>query len=376
MMQRITLLLGALCALSLLTVLAGCGGGSSPASPVTTLKSSADNSISLVGSTDALPAGVTPALITLTPKVEAVVQMAPIGATFVAAVDCAPSGTVFLKPVNLVFKLPSAQTVGDKLPVYLLTGSGWTADGDLATVDASGLTATVAIMHFSIYGLFVTQQTTLPGDKYFRFDQGVFAGGLPSEIMYNDTDRTLYLPHAAVLVVSQAYGSIFRAPFGIYADSNGSTPPVFHATSGLVYVFRSAPPMSSGAPLYFKLQIISATLHSGSVYGAVTFKFEQILPINIINVVGEWAFSGGAHLSVFPGGIMMDLVPTSGSSVISVNGNYTNSSTLSGTWVSTANPLSNGTITVAMSLTGANLNATITGTNGLSPLTLTNGIKQ
>lgn len=373
-MRRLTVLLSTGIVFLLLFVLAGCGGGGTGLLPAVTLKAAADNSVALEGSPSALPAGVSAAAITLTPKALADVPAAPIGAAYVAAVECGPAGTVFSQPVNLVFKLMPAQAPGTKLPVYLLSGGVWTAAGSIATVSADGNTAVAPVTHFSTYGLFATQQTSLPGDKYFRFDTGVTNGGMPSEIMYNDTNQTLMLPHAAALAVNQAYDAITQAPYGEYDDSNGSNPPTFPATVGKVYVFRSYDFITS-ATSYFKLQIISATARDGATYGVVTFKFEKILPMDIINALGEWAYANGAHLSVLMDGSMIDYTPSAGASVIVIDGNYTNSNTLIGTWANTATQ-AGGTVTVTLVKSGANLNATLVGSNGFGTVTLTGGTKQ
>jgi hypothetical protein len=373
-MRHFSLLLSALSALTLLMLLTGCGGGlSNVLSPFVTLKASGDTNVSLFGSASALPAGISAAALTLVPKAVGEVPAAPIGATFVTAVECGPAGTAFSLPVSLVFKLMPMRAPGEKLPVYLLNGGVWTAVGTLATVSADGLTASAPITHFSTYGLFATQQTALPGDKFFRFDQGVFDGGFPSDLMYNDTDQTLMLPHAAALPVTQAYDSITQAAYGDYDDSNGTNPPTFPATAGKVYLFRAFDFVTSTTN-YYKLQIISATARDGATFGVLTFKYEMVLPLDVISASGEWTYASGAHLSVLMGGTMLDLTPTAGANVIAINGNYTNATTLTGTWTNTATQAT-GDVTVTLSKTGSNLNATFVGTNGLGTVTLTNGTK-
>ncbi|HOF88617.1 MAG TPA: hypothetical protein PLZ36_11010, partial [Armatimonadota bacterium] len=359
----------------LLALLAGCGGGGGGSTilPPTTLKSSGDNSISLVGAASALPAGVTVADLVLTPKAAADVPGAPAGAAFVAAVECGPAGTVFSSPVNLVFTLNPARAPGEKLPVFLLSGGLWTA-ASTATVAADGLTATAPITHFSTYGLFVTEQTALAGDKIFRFDLGVIEDGLPAEIMYNDTHQELVLPHAAAFAVQQAYDDITQAPFVAYDDSNGANPPTFPATAGKVYVFRSYD-FGTATTRYYKLQVLSATAHDNQTYGVVTFKYEQILPLSIVAASGEWDFDNGAHLSVMMGGVVLDYTAGADAPVIAIEGYYTDANTLVGTWANTATQ-AGGDVTVTLTLSDGQLDATLVGTNGLDSVTLTNGTKQ
>jgi len=374
-MRHLTHLVSTFCALALLALLAGCGGGSlsNVIAAITTLKAAADNSVSLVGTASALPAGLAAADLTLVPKAVGDVPAAPTGATFLSAVDCGPDGTQFSLPVNLAFVLNPARAAGETLPVYLLNGGAWIPAGVVATVASDGLSATAPILHFSTYGLFATQQTVLPSDKYFRFDTGVYDGGFPSEIMYDDVNQTLALPHATALAVTTPYGSITQAPYGAYDDSNGTNPPTFPATAGTVYVFHSYD-FGTQTSKYYKLHIVSATAREGQTNGVLTFKYEQILPLPIVAAGGEWDFGNSAHLSVMMGGVMLDYTADAAAPVIAIEGNYTNANTLEGTWSNTATQ-AGGNVTVTLTLTGGQLNATIIGTNGLSA-TLTNGTKQ
>lgn len=371
-MTRFFSLCGAVGAVLMLLVIAGCSSGGSTGGAAIELAASADanKSVVLSGDLAALPAGVAPAALTLTPRLAAEVPAAPPCAAFVAAVECGPNGTTFSQPVTLTFKLPVARTAGEVLPFYLLSGGVWTAIGSGATVSADGLSASATITHFSTYGLFSPTDVVLPADQFFRFDSGVFPGGMPSEIMYNDTDGTLMLPHAVALPVTQAYASITRAPFGNYDDSNGSNPPTFPATAGKVYVMLT---QMTAAEAY-KVQILSATLRNGATYGAVTFRFEKILPLDIVEATGNWAFANGTIFSVLAGGMKMDYSPLAPGTFLAIDGNYTNANTLTGTWTAPAT-MTSGPITVTLQLTAAGkLNITMVMASGT--ITLTDGTKQ
>lgn len=358
-------------------VLFGCsgGGGSSSATPTppTTLATSSDlnQSVVLTGSAAALPSGVPATSITITPRAVADVPAAPSEATYLAAVECGPSGTTFSQPVTLTFKLSPARTPGEVLTVYYLDSGAWTPAGTSAQVSSTGLTASASISHFSTYGLFVPVNAALPGDKYFTFASGVIDGGSPSEIMYDDVNRLLLFPHANALAVSQAYADIIRAPYGTYLNSNGLNPPTFHAVAGTVYVMRSTIPTLR----YFKVQIVSATSRVDTTPGVLTFKYEQILPQDVVNAVGEWKFPDNSVLSVLPTTVGVDYYAASGY-FYAIDGNYTNASTLTGTFFN-SNTSATGTVTVTLSLTlDGKLNATLTGAAPLGTVTLTGGVKQ
>ena len=359
----------------------GCSGSNGPPAPTsTTLATSSDanQSITLTGSASALPSGVPASSLTLTPKTAADVPAAPGGASFLLAVECGPAGTNFSQPVTLTFKLSSARTPGEVLIVYLLSGGVWTAAGTGATVSGDGLTASATITHFSTYGLFVTVNAALPGDKYFTFADGVNDGGSPSEIMYDDVNSLFLFPHADALLVTQAYADITKAPYGTYQNSNGLTPPTFTAAAGSVYVLRSTIPTLQ----YYKLQVISATGHNGSSYGVVTFKYEKILPLDIVNV-GEWKFPDNSKLGVLATTIGLDYTAAdytvANNDFYMIDGNYTNQTTFVGTftrWVNPTTPVT-GAVTVTLSLTAdGKLSATLTGAAPLGTVTLTGGVKQ
>lgn len=227
----------------------------------------------------------------------------------------------------------------------------------------------------------VETTATLPGDQFFTFFTGVFSGGMPSEIMYNDIDGALVLPHAAAQRVNQTYGSIIQAPYGIYSDSNGTTPPVFPASAGTVYVMRSIMGDGSlgGGVSYYKLQIESATLRSGGTPGAVTFRYAPILPLEIVDAVGEWQFPNGARLSVLSYTFMMDYTAAPGDPVSCINGNYTSRSTLEGNFTifNLDGSMTTGVVTVTLTLAAdGKLNAAMVGDAPLSSVTLTGGVRQ
>ncbi|MEN6318751.1 MAG: hypothetical protein ABFD82_08375 [Syntrophaceae bacterium] len=354
----------------------GSSGGSSSSSSSTTLATSTDagHTVTLIGSTDALPNGLSASDIKLTTKAPADVPAAPVEASLLLAVECEPTGISFSQPVTLTFKLSPARTAGELLTVYLVNAGAWTATGINATVGADGLSASATITHFSTYGLFAPVNAALPGDKFFTFASGVNDGGSPSEIMYDDVNGRLLLPHSSALSVAQPYANVIQAPYGIYRDSNGSTPPDFPATVGSVYVLRS----TMSTLQYFKLQIISATIRNGSTYGVVTFKYEQILPQDVVNVVGQWKFPDNSCLGV-PNAVTMDYTAPN-SDFYAMGGDYTNKTTLVGTFTTWPPPSGiavTGKVTITLSLaTNGTLNATLTGDAPLGTVTLTGGVKQ
>jgi len=365
-------------------VLSGCSGGGGASAPTTTpatttLSTSLDagQSVVLTGSADALPAGVLATSLTMTPKAVNEVPAAPVEAAYLAAVDCGPAGIQFSQPVTLTFKLSPARTAGEVLTVYYLSGGAWIAAGTDAIVSNDGLTASATISHFSTYGLFAPVNAALPGDKFFTFAGGVNNGGSPSEIMYNDVAGELYLPHASALQVTQAFTGIKQAPYGVYRDSNGATPPTFPATVGTVYVMRSI--MTGTAVTYYKLQIVSATTRTdpGSTnYGVVTFSYAQILPLDIVNAVGRWLFPDGSQLAVLPTTIAIDYTAAD-STFYTIDGNYTNRTTLAGNFMTSTPATASGAVTVTLSLTTeGKLNATLNGGAPLGSVTLTGGSKQ
>lgn len=239
----------------------------------------------------------------------------------------------------------------------------------LLTID--GLTASATITHFSTYGLFVPVNAALPGDKFFTFAGGAYDGGSPSEIIYDDVNGRLLLPHSSALSVAQSYANVTQAPYGIYQDSNGLTPPDFPATVGSVYVLRS----TMQTLQYFKLQIISATIRNGSTYGVVTFKYEKNLPQDVLNIDGEWKFPDNSILGV-PNAVTIDYTTHDGI-LYAMGGNYTNQTTLVGTFITWTPSTATGSVTITLSLaTNGTLNATLTGDAPLGTVTLTGGVKQ
>jgi len=227
----------------------------------------------------------------------------------------------------------------------------------------------------------VEQTASLYGNKYFGFAGGVVDGGIPSEIMYNDIDGYLILPHSSAQEVNQTYSSITKAPYGVYQDSNNGAPTDrFPVSAGTVYVFRSVMPFGSAAA-YYKLEIISSTKRpdvDSTNYGVVTFKYVQILPIDIVNAVGRWQFADGSILAVLANTIYVDYTAAD-TKFFTVNGNYTNSSTLAGTFslFNADNTVTTGGVTISLALTvDGKLNATLTGDTPLGSATLTGGIKQ
>ncbi|MEI7832620.1 MAG: hypothetical protein WCJ56_05430 [bacterium] len=379
-MKKYLSLLGPLALL--LFTLAGCGGGGDTPPADNVLKTSADGKIALVGAEAALPTGVTPANITLVPHTAAEVTAAPAGATFAAAVECGPSGTVFSSPVTLRFTLAAPPAAGENLVLYMLvdddsnpaTPDVWQMIGGGVTVD--GNVVSVQVTHFSTFGLFVTANAVLPADKYFRFDTGVYNGGMPSHIMYNDIDGTLSLPHAQLLPLNQSYESISNAPYGDYKDSNGPTGYYPAATTGAVFAAR-VPPLGAGESTYYKLQIISHTLHgTGSTdYGNVTFKYARILAPAIVVIDGEYSFASpsGATLSIMNGGTSYDLRPTA-TSLYFVTGSFTAADTLVGNWTPNVGSDS-GTVIATFAKVDGKLNATFVCTGSLGTVTLVGGTK-
>jgi hypothetical protein len=247
-------------------------------------------------------------------------------------------------------------------PIFSAALNGGTLSGQ---IDAANLPAVPA---------FEETTAALPGDRFFTFALGVFAGGAPGEIMYNDLDGELMLPHASALPVTQAYDGIRQAPFGIYRDSNGATPPAFPADPGTVYVMRS---IMGPAVQYYKLRIISATIRpdvASTNFGTVTFGYTPILPQPIVNAVGEWQFPDGSHLSVLTSTVSLDYTAAD-SAFFTIEGNYTDSNTLAGTFTRFA-PDATGTVTVSLELTAeGKLNATLSGQAPLGSVTLTGGTR-
>ncbi|OPY68006.1 MAG: hypothetical protein A4E57_01994 [Syntrophorhabdaceae bacterium PtaU1.Bin034] len=228
---------------------------------------------------------------------------------------------------------------------------------------------------------YVETTAALPGDQFFTFITGVIPGGVPSEIMYNDTDGVLILPHASAQKVDQAYDTIIQAPYGIYRDSNGEEPPIFPATAGTVYVMRST--MGDNGPIdgarYFKLQIDDATLISGDTRGTVTFRYAPILPLDIVDAVGEWEFPNGAHLSVLSNTVWLDYTAQPGDPTCTIEGSYTSSSIIAGEFMIFNQDGTNttGAVTVTLALTAdGKLNATLVGDAPLGSVTLTGGVRQ
>ena len=222
---------------------------------------------------------------------------------------------------------------------------------------------------------------SLYGNKFFGFAGGVVDGGIPSEIMYNDVEGYLILPHSSAQQVTQAYSSIIQAPYGIYQDSNNGAPTDrFPVTAGTVYIFRSVMPFGNTAS-YYKLEIISSTKRpdvNSTNYGVVTFKYAPILPIDIVNAVGRWQFADGSIVAVLPSTIQVDYTATD-TKFYAINASYSNSSTLTGTFslFNADNTVSTGSVTISLAVTvDGKLNATLTGDAPLGSATLTGGIKQ
>lgn len=382
-MKKYLSLLGPLALL--LFTLAGCGGGGDSPPADNVLKTSADNTIALVGAEASLPAGVTAADITLVPQAAAAVPALPAGTTFAGAVVCGPSGTVFNNPVTLRFTLPAPPAAGANLVLYMLvdddnnvaTPDVWQMIGGGVTVD--GNVVSVQVTHFSTFGLFVSANVVLPADKFFRFDTGVYNGGMPSHMMYKETDETLYLPHAQLLPLNQSYESITTAPFGTYKDSNGGPSGGYFpaATTGAVFAAR-VPALGGGVDTYYKLQIISHTLHGAGAadYGNLTFKYARILVPAIVVTDGKYSFTSpaGATLSIMNGGTVYDLRPPTVGLQYTVNGSFTSANTLVGNWTPNVGPDS-GTVTATFAMVGGKLNATFVGTGALGTVTLVGGTK-
>jgi hypothetical protein len=375
MKRSVTFLIALVISFGILVML-GCGSSSSIPAPTTstTLSTSTDagQSVSITGSAAALPSGVPASSLTLTPKAAIDVPVAPVESSLLLAVECGPTGTQFSQPVTLTFKLSPARTAGEVLTVYILSGGAWTPVGTKAIVADNGLTASAMITHFSTYGLFVPVNAALPGNKYFSFAAGVNDGGGPPEIQYDDVTGRLWFPHSSGLQVTQSYAGITQAPYGIYQNSNGISALSFPVDAGTVYVMRSLFPSIQ----YYKMEIISATLRGSSGYGFVTFKYEKILPQDIVNATGEWVFLNGAHLAVLPSTIGIDYTAAD-SSFFAIDGNYTNQTTLAGTFMTWSPSTVTGAVTVTLSLTtDGKLNATLTGAAPLGTVTLTGGVKQ
>jgi hypothetical protein len=298
-------------------------------------------------------------------------------------VECGPSGTVFTSPVTLRFTLTSPPAAGNNLVLYMLvdddqnaaTPSVWQMVGGGVTV--VGNVASVQVTHFSTFGLFVTANAVLPGDKYFRFDGGVYDGGMPSHVMYNDTNGTLMLPHAQLLPVAVSYDAITTAPYGAYRDSNGGASGGYFpvATPGAVFVARVTP-MGGGEDTYYKMQVVARTLRpsvESTDYGVLTFKYARILPPAHVSIDGDWSFPGGASLTAFPGGTSFDLRPV-GIQVVVVSGAYTSANTLVGTF-ERSDTSETGTVTATFARVGATLNATFVTSGTLGTVTLTGGTR-
>ncbi len=245
---------------------------------------------------------------------------------------------------------------------------------------SSGASAPVLPQSSIIGGAVIESTATLYGNKFFGFSGGVVDGGIPSEIMYNDVDGYLILPHSSALRVTQAYAEISQAPYGIYQDSNNGAPSDrFPVTAGTVYVFRSVMPF--GSPVrYYKLEILSSTKRpdiNSTSYGAVTFKYALVSPMSTIDAVGRWDFADGSILAVLNSG-KMDYTAADTMFYL-VDGSYTNSSTLTGAFsrYNADNTVTTGAVAVALSLTSnGTLNATLTGDSPIGTVTLLGGIKQ
>jgi hypothetical protein len=231
-----------------------------------------------------------------------------------------------------------------------------------------------------MYPVVADSIAVLPGNQYFTFATGVIDGGMPSEIMYNDVDGYLMLPHASAQKTSQAYSAIRQASYGVYLDSNNGAPiDRFSAAPGTVYMFRSS--MFGAAPTYYKLEILSSSKRpsvGSSNYGVVTFKYSPILPMVTVNAVGRWLFPNGSELSVLTNKVMLDYKATDGK-FYTIKGDYLNSSTLVGdytTW-NPDNSATTGSVTVTMVLGGdGTLSASLAGDPPLGSATLGGGVKQ
>lgn len=274
-------------------------------------------------------------------------------------------------PVATTNASGSYSITGVKIGSYTLTAS---KDGSVFHPQAQVLVNANVTRDF----LSINEQTAaLPGDKYFTFSGGVFSGGAPSEIMYYDADGVFYLPHAAALKVDAAYASIIRAPYGPYLSSNDTPPRYFPATVGTVYVMRST---RDPEVRYFKLQIDSATLEEGVTRGEVTFRYAQILPLDVVDAVGEWDFPNGTHFSVLDNGfntestVLMDYTPQPGDPVICLSGHFINRSTWEGTFTVWTPDESTGAVTITLEITDdGKLNVSIVGDAPLGSVTLTGG---
>lgn len=162
----------------------------------------------------------------------------------------------------------------------------------------------------------VETTATLASNNFFTFITGAIVGGVPSEIMYNDVDGELLLPHSVALQVTSSYDEIIKAPYGKYKDSNYDNDVPFPAKAGTVYVFRSFTwgdgETTEEQLKYYKLEITEATKKVGDTLGAVKFKYAEILAPETVSVDGEWDFpaNNNAHLSVLNFATMLDFHPS------------------------------------------------------------------
>lgn len=268
----------------------------------------------------------------------------------------------------------SYSITGVKVGSYTLTAS---KDGSVFHPQAQVLVNANVTQDF----LSINEETAvLPGGQFFNFIGGVTpgGGGMPNEIMYDDTEGKLILLHAYALKVDAAYASNIRATYGPYLSSNDVPPPDFPATAGTVYIMRSTKgPGGQADPRYYKLQIDSATLKEGDTRGEVTFRYAQILPLDIVDAVGEWEFPDGAHFSVLPDMVLMDYMPQPGDPMWSIQGYYTDRSTLEGIFTVWNPDKTTGAVTVTLEVTeDGKLNVSIVGDAPLGSVTLTGGEKQ
>jgi hypothetical protein len=110
----------------------------------------------------------------------------------------------------------------------------------------------------------------------------------------------------------------------------------------------------------------------------VTFRYEKILPLDIVDATGRWVFPSGAELSIqnpMAAYVPIDYTPI-GHGMYAIDGDYTSRTTLAGNFITWDPSTRTGTVTVTLSLTAdGKLNATLDGGTPLGLVTLTGGVK-
>lgn len=208
----------------------------------------------------------------------------------------------------------------------------------------------------------VEKTAVLASNEFFTFVSGTIPAAIPSEIMYNDLNQTLYLPHAVALqaAADAKYDAIIKAPYGKYKDSNfgNDDENAFPATKGTVYIFRSFVwgdgETTENQICFYKLEITEATKKAGDTAGSVKFRYAPILAYETVDASGEWEFqldgNKTSHLSVMDFATMIDFHPENDVDVPMFMGgslSYTSKDTIAGRfqrWIDNAPEYYDGSI--------------------------------